>query len=93
MGMHPDTEKALQDRDERVARLLVSILRNQQEQIEALDEERRQIERHVKHINTALDAEKWHALRGVLMDEDIESLCEWSPTAESMRDLMRELGE
>lgn len=93
MGMHPEAEKALQDRDERVAKWLADTLRAKQVHIEALEHERRELEKDVRAINNAVDAAKWSALRGVLMDEDIESLCDISPTSESMRHLMREFGE
>lgn len=89
-GTLPEMEEALDRRDVRVARELAQVLNRKQELVRELQEQKRQLERQIYEINAAVKAEKWHALGDVLDQEDIESLCEWSPV--NLAEILLEVG-
>lgn len=78
--MHNPTDAELVRRDERVARKLTNEIDDLRSRARDLREEAAQCERQAREIETSTRREEWWKLGWILDNEDIESLCNISPT-------------
>ena len=74
------TDDELCERDERVADSLRYVLEYKRNLAADMRREASELETQARRIEQAVTAGKWWELEGLIDSEDIESLCEISPT-------------
>ena len=74
------TEEQLQDRDEQVCNELQSIIKYKSDLADEMGRQARELRLEAEKIRVAVLNEKWWELKGYLTQEEIESLCQISPT-------------
>lgn len=74
------TDAELVNRDERIARVLSTEIEELRQRTADLRAEAARCERQARDMELAANREEWWKLGGVISSDDIESLCQVSPT-------------
>ena len=75
------TDEELDRRDERLRMYLEVVVRGKEEESRRYEREARNLRREAARIRSAAKGERWWELSGILTVQEIESLCDVSPSS------------